>query len=99
MKSINDFPRSDVEKQDILKDIMKKFEEGKIYSEVEVNEVLKEFYDDFVLIRRELINFGYMERDPRKGEYRVLKKELSDEEIDKIKKRENKIKDMGLKNT
>lgn len=80
------FPKNDREKQIILKFIMKKFEENKKYSEQEVNEKIKKFYEDYSTIRREFINFGYMQRDPYKGEYWVLKKELSDEELDKIGK-------------
>ena len=78
------FPKNDLEKQLILKKIMEEFEPGMIYIEDEVNLIIKEFYEDFSTIRRELINFRYMQRDPRKGTYWVLKKELSNEDLKKI---------------
>ncbi|MEN8905748.1 MAG: DUF2087 domain-containing protein [Clostridiales bacterium] len=46
----------------ILKHIIKKFSKNKIYTEKEVNEILKNVYEDFATIRRYLIGYGYMER-------------------------------------
>ena len=78
------FPRNDADKQLILQELMKDFEENKTYKESEVNEIIKKHYDDFALIRRELINFRYMQRNEN-SEYNVVKKELSEGEINKIK--------------
>jgi hypothetical protein len=78
------FPGNDALKQIILKRIMRDFELGKVYAETEVNEIIKKYFDDFTLIRRELVNFGYMSRDPYKGEYKVVKKELTKEDYEKI---------------
>ncbi len=86
------FPKNDLEKQIILKIIMQKFEKNKTYSELEVDETVKNFYEDYTTIRREFINFGYMQRDPYKGEYKVLKKELSEEELEKIGNRQKHLK-------
>lgn len=58
----NQFPSNDALKQIILKKIMKDFEFEKIYTETEVNEIIKKYFDDFTLIRRELINFGYAQK-------------------------------------
>ncbi|MFC1697337.1 DUF2087 domain-containing protein [Nanoarchaeota archaeon] len=88
----DDLPRDDLEKQIILKKIMEKFEFDKIYNEMEVSEIIKEFFSDFPLIRRELVNFGYMQRDPYKGEYQVIKKELNQKDLDKIKGNQDKFK-------
>ena len=79
----NQFPSNDALKQIILKGIMKDFELGKVYSETEVNNIIKKYFDDFTLIRRELVNFGYMSRDPYKSEYKVIKKELTKEDYEK----------------
>ncbi len=75
-------PRNDFEKQALLIELLKNFEDKK-YLEPEVNEVIKRFFDDYSSLRRELINFGYMQRDPYKGEYWVVKRELSKEDIRK----------------
>ncbi len=87
-------PRNDLEKQDILTKIIKKFSKDKKYTEVEVNEIIKSFdVDDYTLIRRELVNFNYFAKDSYKSLYWVKTYELSKEELEKIEKRYKKIKD------
>jgi hypothetical protein len=53
----------------ILQKIAEQFEPGKIYTEKEVNAVLKDIYDDYVTIRRYLIDYGFMERTRDCREY------------------------------
>jgi len=76
------FPRNDFEKQAILLRLLKDFEDRK-YSEQEVNEAIKKYFEDYTLLRRELINFGYMQRNPLTAEYWVVKRELTKEDIRK----------------
>ncbi|MBS3127864.1 DUF2087 domain-containing protein [Candidatus Woesearchaeota archaeon] len=84
-------PKDDIAKQPILSQIAKKFSRGKIYEESEVNRIITSFdTEDHVLFRRELINFGYLQRDPYKGTYWLLKTELSQETLDAIGKRQKK---------
>lgn len=79
-------PFDDVEKQEVLSEIMKKFDEGKNYTEIEVYGILKNLgIGDFALFARELVNFGYFNKDSYKSIYWVRKKKLSNEEIEKIK--------------
>ena len=86
-------PKDDLEKQEILKRIVAKFEKEKKYSEEEVNEIIKSFnVDDHVIFRRELVNFNYLGKDSYKGKYWLKKKELSKTELDKIKVNQEKIK-------
>ena len=88
-------PRDDLEKQKILTKIAQKFEKEKEYDESDVNEIIKSFdVDDYVLFRRELVNFNYLGKDSYRGVYWVKKHELSKEELDKIGKTQSKIKDM-----
>ena len=88
-------PRNDLKKQEILEKISLKFVMDKKYLENEVNEIIKSFdVDDHVLVRRELINFGYLYRDPYKGEYWIKKYKLTKDELEKIKSRYKKIKKM-----
>lgn len=47
------------------------FEKGKIYTEKEVNGILKEIYEDNVTLRRYLIEYGYMDRKKDCSEYWV----------------------------
>ena len=53
----------------VLREIAKKFEPGRVYSEPEVNERIKEVYDDFVTIRRYLIEYGFIDRKPDGSQY------------------------------
>lgn len=67
-KLIN-FPAKEKRKIIILSKISKNFKEGIDYSEKEVNRILKRIYDDYVLIRRYLIEYGYMDRSKDGSKY------------------------------
>jgi hypothetical protein len=56
------FPPKEKKKLVILRVIAEHFEKGKIYREPEINEILQLIYDDYVTIRRYLIEYGFMER-------------------------------------
>lgn len=86
-------PRDDLKKQEILQKIAKKFEKNKVYSEQEINEVIKSFdVDDHTLIRRELVNFNYLGKDSYKGIYWLKSKVLNQDQLDKIKDNMDRIK-------
>ncbi|WIV12484.1 DUF2087 domain-containing protein [Proteiniborus sp. MB09-C3] len=53
----------------ILKKISEQFERDKRYSEREVNDIIKDIYEDFATIRRYLIEYGFMERTKDCKEY------------------------------
>lgn len=53
----------------VLRKIASQFERGRIYSEKEVNTILKDIYDDYVTIRRYLIEYGFMDRTKNCKEY------------------------------
>lgn len=55
----------------------------KMYPEQEVNNIIKKYFEDYTLIRRELVNFGYMQRNSSTGEYWVVKIILTKEDISK----------------
>lgn len=56
------FPSKAKKKIIILEEIVKNFSKGKIYSEKEVNRILKRIYEDNATIRRALIEYGFFER-------------------------------------
>ncbi|MFH1648966.1 MAG: DUF2087 domain-containing protein [Candidatus Woesearchaeota archaeon] len=88
-------PSDDLEKQKFLEKVAISFKESQHYSEEEVNNMIKLVTkDDYVLVRRELVNFGYLGRDPYKGDYWLIKNKLTDEELQRIAKNNTKIKDM-----
>lgn len=53
-----------------LLEVLTRFEPGRDYSEPEVNAVLLEVHEDFAYLRRELVNYRYLERAD--GVYRVV---------------------------
>ena len=53
-----------------LLEVLTHFEPGRVYSEPEVNEVLLDVHHDFAYLRRELVNYHYLER--AEGRYRVV---------------------------
>ena len=55
------FPKKEKKKIVILNEIVKQFVKGQKYKESEVNQILKEIFDDFVTLRRYLIDYGYMD--------------------------------------
>ena len=65
------FPAKEKKKIIVLQKIMENFRPGENYSEKEVNEILQQFYEDFVTVRRYLIQYGFMDRDKTGANYRV----------------------------
>ena len=53
----------------VLLEVVSRFEPGRDYSEPEVNEVLLGVHEDFAYLRRELVNYRYLERED--GRYRT----------------------------
>lgn len=55
-------PRKEKRKLIVLSHISRKFENNKKYTEKEVNNILKEVEDDYVTLRRYLIEYGFLNR-------------------------------------
>ena len=53
----------------VLLEVVSRFEPGREYAEKEVNEVLLAVHEDFAYLRRELVNYRYLERED--GRYRT----------------------------
>lgn len=65
------FPSKEKRKIIILQHIMKRFDPNQIYTERQVNDVLKKIHPDFATLRRYLIEYGFMERNKDCTEYRL----------------------------
>ncbi len=50
--------------------LLEAFEFDTHYSEPQLNEILKTYLDDFALVRRTLVEMGYLERDRYGKSYR-----------------------------
>lgn len=59
---LDSFPTKEKKRLAIIRHIAKFFDANKTYHEKEVNAILKPFYDDYVLLRRYLIEYGFMDR-------------------------------------
>lgn len=57
------WPRSHERRAVLLDFLAQLFERGVTYPEKEVNEKLSAFHDDFAMLRRYLVDEGFMERD------------------------------------
>jgi hypothetical protein len=53
-----------------LLEVLTRFEPGRVYTEPEVNDVLRAVHPDFAYLRRELVNYHYLERAA--GRYQVI---------------------------
>jgi DNA-binding CsgD family transcriptional regulator len=67
-----ELPRKEKRKIIVLRQIMARFQADKRYSEKEVNEILRSaLTDDYVTLRRYLIEYGFMDRKDDGSEYWV----------------------------
>ena len=56
------FPPKEKKKIVILRKIIERFEPKRSYTEPEVNDILRDIFEDYVTLRRYLIEYGYMDR-------------------------------------
>ncbi|MHB9094836.1 MAG: DUF2087 domain-containing protein [Eubacteriales bacterium] len=68
---LDSFPLKEKKRVAILRHLVKYFDANKTYTEKEVNAILKQFYDDYVLLRRYLIEYGFMDRTQDGSSYWV----------------------------
>lgn len=68
---LKEFPSKEKKKIAVLRYILKNFKQGEKYNEKQVNLVLKRIYDDYVSIRRALIEYGFMDRKDDCSQYWV----------------------------
>lgn len=60
---LKELPAKEKRKIIILREIAKNFKSGVKYREVEINKVLKRVFDDHVILRRYLIQYGFLDRE------------------------------------
>lgn len=63
------FPLKEKQRLAVVRHIAARFPGGRIYTEKEVNGILQEIYDDYAILRRYLIEYGFMDRKPDGSEY------------------------------
>jgi hypothetical protein len=75
------FSMKEKHKVAVIRQLIKRFEPDRFYTEKEVNEILKGAYEDFATIRRYLIEYGLLERKPNGSRYWVKKADKQDQGI------------------
>ncbi|WP_301108311.1 DUF2087 domain-containing protein [Sporosarcina sp.] len=60
--TLKKFPPKEKQRLIVLREIAKQFDSNSTYSEREINNVLDGIYEDYVLIRRYLIEYGFLDR-------------------------------------
>jgi len=61
---LSSFPKKEKRKIVILKQLIQRFDPQRKYTEKEVNDILNKAYHDHVTLRRNLIEYGFMDRYP-----------------------------------
>ncbi|CAG9621119.1 DUF2087 domain-containing protein [Sutcliffiella rhizosphaerae] len=59
---LNKFPPKEKQRLVVLREIAAQLQKERIYKEKELNEEISKFYEDYVLIRRYLIDYGFLTR-------------------------------------
>ncbi|MEK3886706.1 DUF2087 domain-containing protein [Bacillus sp. FSL K6-3431] len=67
------FPPKEKQRLVILREITKRLESECTYDEKELNQILKDVYEDYVLIRRYLIEYGLIDRKADGSQYWLKK--------------------------
>lgn len=66
---IRAFPAQRKKFEAILRYVLKDFEPGVRYPERQVNEILARYHEDTATLRRELVGYGWLQREGGGGEY------------------------------
>jgi hypothetical protein len=67
------FPLKEKQKVVVLREITKQFDDKRTYDEKEMNQILKAIYEDYVMLRRYLIEYGFIDRKADGSEYWLKK--------------------------
>lgn len=89
-------PRNDALKQVVLEAVVADLEPGATYDKTRIDETVAEFFEDYVTVRRELVNFGYLSHDHLEGTYEVRKLKLTEEDYRDNTRLERHAKDLGI---
>ena len=71
--TLTKFPPKEKQRLVVLRAISKQLKKGDMYDEKELNEVLKNIYEDYALIRRYLIEYGLLDRKSDGSQYWLKK--------------------------
>ncbi|RNB86020.1 DUF2087 domain-containing protein [Brevibacillus panacihumi] len=75
-------PRKQKEKRIVLEEVAKRFEPDRLYTEPEVNEILQAVYEDYVTVRRYLVDFGLLDREADGSNYWLHQKREQEGDVE-----------------
>lgn len=73
---LKSFPAKEKRKFIVLSFLSKLFEAGKFYTEQEINVLIEPVFHDFVTIRRYLVNYRFLHREPDGSKYWLAEKPI-----------------------
>lgn len=89
---LSTFSMKEKSKLVVLSHIATSFKKGIVYTEKQINEILKNIYDDFATLRRYLIEYGFLDRKSDGSEYWLKEAEKVDNRKELIQQyKETKI--------
>lgn len=72
-KRLKKFPPKEKQRLVVLRGIVKYLDSERIYDEKELNQILQTLYDDYVIVRRFLIEYGFIDRKTDGSQYWLRK--------------------------
>lgn len=76
--SLSSYPLKEKKRVAIIRQLATRFDANRTYTENEVNAILRPVYADYVLLRRHLIDYGFMDRAPDGSSYWLTNSVRSD---------------------
>lgn len=89
---LTSYQLKEYEKEQLVAEVALLFRPGKVYAEKEVNTILEEVYEDYMLLRRELVDRGLLTRNNEGSEYRLVSNLADGEDREMDFKKEMKLK-------
>lgn len=71
--ALKKFPPKEKQRLIVLREIAKKLDRQHQYDEIELNHILRPIYEDYVLVRRYLIEYGFLDRKSDGSQYWLKK--------------------------
>jgi len=78
---LTNIPKKNKDKLLVFDKLIENFSEKTDYTEKETNTILKEYYSDYAILRRYLVDNNYLTRDSYGNSYKKVNKEMVKGEI------------------
>ncbi|MNP33286.1 hypothetical protein D3C76_1265170 [compost metagenome] len=76
--------------------IAERFVYGEMYTEQQINDLLEPVYNDYALLRRSLVDYGYLERKKDGSQYWRLARRKEDDAVDRRKELQEQAKEIKI---